>query len=517
MDQDFREQILNTLSEFSSPQRPIFLVGGAVRDLLLERPAHDLDFALAGETFQLARQVAARLKGALYVLDEERSTTRVILETGDVSASHLVIDFASLRAGDLEGDLRARDFTINAMALDVTRRDQLIDPTGGLADLREKRIRACLPTSLAHDPVRVLRAVRQAVGFRFRMDADTLKQMRQVAPRLSQVSAERIRDELFRMLEGPRVSLAVKVLDQCGALDHVLPELNALKGAVQGPPHIEDVWDHTLNVVQALEQLLGPLVGAYQEESVPDLTVGAAVLWLGRYRQQFADHFAQPLVPGRSLRGLLFFSALYHDVAKPQSRSEEADGKVRFLGHPEQGASLIAQRCRALALSVAEIERLEKIVSEHMRVHFLAKKKPARSADQQEAPSLHEATLSRRTIYRYFKATGAAGVDVCLLSLADTRGTYGVTLPQDVWEAELRACRALLEAYWEKKTEVVSPPRILTGHDLMKKFGLQPSKQLGQLLEAIREAQAEGKISGRDQALAFAKTWLDRGEPSEDP
>jgi tRNA nucleotidyltransferase/poly(A) polymerase len=500
MDKDFQQQILNIVSEYCTSSRPVYLVGGAVRDLLLDRSVHDLDFVMEGETLPLARQIANRMMGGLYVLDEERSTTRVILEVDGTPGSRLVLDFASLRAGDLEGDLRARDFTINALALDVTCPDRLIDPTGGLADLREKRIRACLPTSLEHDPVRVLRAVRQAVGFHFRIDPDTLNQMRKAAPRLPQVSAERLRDELFRMLDGPQVSLAVRILEQCGALAYVLPELSGLRGATQAAPHIHDVWGHTLGVVQALEQLLGPLVGTYQEETVSDLTVGSAVLWLGRYRQQFAEHFVQPLVPDRSTRALLFFAALYHDVAKPATRTVDEHGKVRFIGHPEQGASVAAQRGRALAFSAAEIDRLETIVAEHMRVHFLSKGMPE---------------LSRRNVYRYFKATGQAGVDICLLSLADVRGTYGVTLPQEVWEAELRVCRVLLEAYWEKHTEVVSPPRFLTGYDLMEVFQMRPGKQLGRLLEAIREAQAEGEISDRDQALSFAKTWLARDTSPE--
>src|SRR5690606_23403950 len=158
-----------------------------------------------------------------YMLDEERDTARVILDPGD--SSRLVVDFASLRGTDLETDLRGRDFTVNAMAFDVAKPDRLIDPLGGLADLRDNRLRACAPDSFTRDPVRVLRAVRQSLSFHFRIEADTLQSMRAAAPLLPAVSAERQRDELFRMLEGEQVALAVRILDRVGALQHVLPEL----------------------------------------------------------------------------------------------------------------------------------------------------------------------------------------------------------------------------------------------------------------------------------------------------
>ncbi len=497
MDKNLQQAVMETLRTHSTPERPVYLVGGAVRDLLLDRSVHDLDFAIPGPTRALANDVACRLNGALYVLDEERDTTRVVLDMGD--RRHMLLDFASLRAGDLESDLRARDFSINAMALDVAHTDQLIDPTGGFADLRAGQIRACGPDSLSSDPVRVLRAVRQALNFKFRITPETLAQMRSAARLLPRISAERLRDELLRMLEGSQVHLAIRILSQVGALKFVLPEMEELKGVTQSAPHIADVWEHTLGVVQALEQLYPPLVGAYDAESVPDLTVGSAVLWLGRYRQPLEEHFQQVLVPDRSLRSLLFFAALYHDIAKPQTRFETVDGKIRFLEHDHLGKNVAANRARALALSATEIQRIETIIEHHMRVLFMLN---ALQNGNLEKPA-------RRTMYRYFKDTGPAGIDICLLALADLRGTYGVTLPQDTWEAGLKVCRGLMEAYWEKSAEVVSPPRLLTGNDVMKLFGIAPGKQVGRLLAAVQEAQAAGEVNSREEAEDYARRLLE--------
>jgi hypothetical protein len=424
----------------------------------------------------------------------------VVLEAGPKRGERTLLDFASLRGASLDTDLHGRDFTINAMAVDVAAPERLIDPTGGLKDLHEQRIRACSPHSLSQDPVRVLRAVRQAVKFHFNIDPETLQLIRNAAPLLPCVSAERLRDELFRMLEGPKVSLAVRLLDQVCALGLVLPELKALQGVPQTKPHIDDVWEHTLAVVDYLEGLLPPLTGAYREDAVSDLTVGSAVLWLGRFRQQLTEHYQHRLSCERSLIGLLFLAALYHDVGKPETRTETPDGQIRFLEHPQLSGRMMANRARALALSSAEINRLKIIVEQHMRVHFLS--------NLHHPISNPDGKPSRRAIYRFFKDTGEAGVDICLMSLADLRGTYGVTLPQDIWEGELRTVRALLEAYWENHEEVVSPPRFVNGNDLMQTFQLEPGQQLGSLLEAIREAQCAGEIHNQEEAMTFARNWL---------
>jgi len=323
MDHQLRNTILETLREFSTPARPVYLVGGAVRDTLLGLPIHDFDFVLPGETISLAREAARRLDGALYVLDEERNTTRVVLDLqkhGGKPSDRISLDFAGFRAADISGDLRSRDFTINALAYDLASPNHLVDPTGGLRDIQEKRIRACSSDSLLEDPVRVVRAVRQSVKLRFRIEPETFQWMRSASPQLMNVSPERIRDELFRILDGPQVALALRVLDRAYALTLILPELEALKGISQSAPHTVDVWEHTMSVVQYLEQVLAPLVGLYREESVADLSIGSAVLWVGRYRDALLAHFSQKYVPDRSIRSLLFLAALYHDAGKPGAR-----------------------------------------------------------------------------------------------------------------------------------------------------------------------------------------------------
>ena len=172
-----------------------------MRDALLGRPVHDLDFAVERNARAAARRVADSLKVAYYPLDVERDTGRVVAIQPD--GSRQVMDFALLQGADIYSDLSARDFTINAMALDLRHPDQLIDPLGGAADLRSRQLRLCSATALEDDPVRILRGIRLASSLNYRLLPETLQRLRLALPGLPRVSPERVRDELFRILEGP--------------------------------------------------------------------------------------------------------------------------------------------------------------------------------------------------------------------------------------------------------------------------------------------------------------------------
>jgi putative nucleotidyltransferase with HDIG domain len=492
----FSTPLLQRIQAAIPADQPAYLAGGAVRDLLSGRPTHDLDFAVPwGSGVKLARQIANEIGGAFFPLSEEFDTGRVVLINDDNSRD--LLDFAGFRGDDLEADLRGRDFTLNALALDI-HAGRLIDPLGGAADLRARVLRACAPAAFTNDPIRILRGVRLAAALGFRIDLETRKAMKAAVSGLQSASPERVRDEIFKILEGAQPDTSLRALELLGALPYILPELPALKGVEQSVPHVHEVWAHTLAVLRYLELILNALAPAYNEENASDLLNGLMVMKLGRYRQQYADHFSQALVPDRSPRALLFFAALYHDIAKPQTRGLE-NGRIRFLGHEEKGCDLAAERARALALSNEEIERVRIIIRHHMRIHL-----------HTDRLAFEQKEISRKAIYRFFRDTGEAGVDLVLLAMADLRATYDHTLKQETWAACTDICRVLLENWWEKREEIIAPPKLLNGDDLINEFKMTPGPRIGELLEAIREAQATGKIHVRDEALAFALGWLSK-------
>jgi len=475
-------------------EQEIYLVGGAVRDIFLSRPSYDLDFALPANGISLARKVANALGADFLVLDDERDTGRVIVTAEDGSRTFL--DFAVYRGVGLIEDLRGRDFTINAIAYNL-RDESIIDPTEGGRDLRAKIIRACLSTSLSDDPVRILRAVRLAASLDFHIEKNTRELMKQSVSELGRISPERLRDEIFKMLGGPKSDACMRALEMLGVFPHLMPELSAMKGVSQSEPHVYDVWTHTLSVLDYLDQVISALRVGYDAEKTNDMFTGLLGLRLGRYREQIASHFTAPPNPDRSLRSLLFFAALYHDVCKPETKLVEESGRIRFFDHDERGAEVAAERLRSFNLSNDEAERVRVIVKNHMRIHAFADRL---ERDKQ--------TPSRKAIYRFFRDSGKAGIELVLLALADVRATRAHALTIEVWTVYLDIARILLENYYEKPEEVISPPRLLDGNTLMKELGIKPGPIVGQLLESIRENQAAGKIQTLEQALAFAREEL---------
>jgi hypothetical protein len=175
--------------------------------------------------------------------------------------------------------------------------------------------------------------------------------------------------------------------------------------------------------------------------------------------------------------------------------------RIRFFDHDIKGAEVAADRGRGFNLSNDEVQRIRTIIQHHMRFHFFTNRL---EADGQEP--------SRKAIYRFFRDTGRAGVDLVLLGLADLRGMRGATLTQETWTAALGVARILLENYWEKPQETVAPPRMLDGNELMSELGLQPGRIVGQLLEAIREGQATGRVASREEAIELAREHLKKAE-----
>lgn len=478
--------VARTARELRSLGAEGYLVGGVVRDMLLGRATHDVDVAVSGDALTLARALADALGGAFYPLDEERGVARVVLVGGGTRAN---VDIARLRGGGIEQDLRLRDFTVNALALplDDLRLPAVLDPTGGVRDLEEGVVRAVSETSFSDDPVRLVRAVRLAAALSFRLHPSTEECLKAQAGLLASASPERVRDELNLMLALPRAGRSLREADRLGLLRVVIPELDGLRGLEQPPPHQWDGFEHSLRAVEAVDDLLLALQG----EASPALS-GA----LGRdflsFKEDMLPSLASELSPGQSRLVVLRLAALLHDIGKPAVRTEQA-GRARFLQHPAVGARLAAHALRNLRYSTSAVQMAVTLVREHMRALSLTR-----------GPK-----IARRTLYRYHRAVGDAVPAMALLVLADALATCPAEEnPQ--WNSTLRVVNAILRTYY-REPEVSSPQSLIGGRDLLQALDLEEGPMVGRLLEAVLEAQVEGKVQTRDEALAFAaaawKKW----------
>lgn len=485
---------LNTARQICAERHvQAWLVGGAVRDLLLGLPVGDWDIAVERDAIGAARATANRLQADVYVLDADHDTARVIAADGTI------VDFARLRDDNIELDLTARDFTINALAIDLHQPDQLIDLFEGQADLAEGLIRAIAETSLTSDPIRLLRAVRQSAALAFAIEPQTAQWIKTHAALITRASAERVRDELIKLIGGHGCADDVLLLDAFSLLAHVLPEIAALKGVEQSLPHHWDVFAHTCRVIDALE-LLGTRWlgfdqagdGALMQDVIPAFAWDALLLTLAPFADGLRAHLqAYEISEKRSRWHTLKWAALLHDIGKPATRTVGADGRTHFYTHEAVGAQLAEARLTALKFSSDEVRRVLTIIGGHMRPHLLS-----------------ETAVSRRAIYRFFKDTKDAGVDILLLSLADHLATHGPELDQSRWVARLGLIEEMFTAYFMRREEIVLPPPLIDGHALMTALNLKPGKQIGVLLEAIREAQAAGEVTTKEAALSLARSLM---------
>jgi tRNA nucleotidyltransferase/poly(A) polymerase len=307
---------------------------------------------------------------------------------------------------------------------------------------------------------------------------------------LPAAAAERIRDEFIHILDLPHPGIALRLMDQLRLLAAVLPELEALRELRQPPPHEYLGLDHTLAVADRLGEILDVRSAAGEVSRAGDFIRARVASELEPFREEVVLHLRQQPTSGRNQRELLFLAALMHDVGKPECRQENADGRIRFIGHERASAELAAKRGSALRLSNTEIKSLSSVVLHHMWPGAL------QSSGVPPTP---------RATYRFWRENGPDGISVILLSLADLLGMRPLPPDEAAWSPRLEVASALLRGYLETLPALLSGPPLVRGEDLMENLRQPPGPLIGRLLEFVREAQAAGDIKNREDALALVR------------
>lgn len=453
-------------------------VGGFLRDAILGRDTCDLDLTVSGDAIATARRLAEDLGGTPVPLDPDRGIARVALQHLGIAWN---VDIASLQ-GDRLQDLARRDFTIDAMTVPLRAlaspgwAEEVTDPFNGRTDLKLQVVRAVGQNVFMEDGIRLLRAVRLAAVLDFTIDEDTQGLIRRDVSALDAVSGERVRDELLAILAARDALRHVYLLDQLGLLCRVVPELEQGRGVTQPKEHYWDVFTHNVETVGAVE---GLLERTWQPQWVLD-----EVAW----SDDLDAHFRQVIADGHTRGTILKLTGLLHDIAKPATRTVEEDGRIRFLGHPDQGARMASAVLNRLRLSRRASNLIETAIEHHLR--------PAQMSHGTEF-------ATPRAVYRYLRSTGDAAIDILYLNLADYLAARGTRLERDEWSDYAAMVGHILQPSLVQ--EEAPPPRLVDGNDLMKALGLAPGPDLGRVLELIGEARAAGEIFTKDEALALAR------------
>jgi poly(A) polymerase len=467
--------------------RSAWLVGGAVRDRALGREAVDLDVVLDGDPGEGARAIAAAAKRtgagvACFALSEHFGAWRVVARGGSWQ-----VDIERLRGGSLEADLALRDFTVNAVAEPLAGGAPL-DPLGGLADLRDGRLRMTGPGAFADDPLRVLRLVRVAVELGMEPDPPTSVAARAYAARLAEVSPERVFAELHRVIASTGALRGIELMGELQITGVVLPELEALRGVQQSRYHHRDVYGHTLEVLERAIALTAPDPAEMAGEPTEVVSELAEVVG-EEHAAQIRALLEEPLADEMTRAQALRWGALLHDAAKPATRAVRGlDRRVTFMGHDELGADLAHGVLARLRASVRLREHVAALVRHHLRLGFL----------------VHEPQpLAQGTVYDYLRRCTPVEVDVTLLSVCDRLATRGAKAERAI-EAHLELARRMLGDALRWRSS--GPPKpLLRGDELADELGIPLGPRVGELLERLTRAQYTGEVGTREQALAFLR------------
>lgn len=474
---------------------PAYIVGGFVRDVLLGRDTADIDIAVASDAPEVASALADSLGGKSILLDDVNRVARWILPEEAFAGIHPEIDFSSF-TGNIEQDLSRRDFTIDAMAVDFAGFGggdfgrQIIDPYHGSEDLGNGVVRAVSDSVFTGDAVRLLRAVRLSAELGFTIDKHTEDLIREHSHLISDVAGERVREEFLRLLDIPDAGKSMAYLDELNLLTAIFPELEESRGVTQPKEHHWDVLEHSIATVSAAEYLLGEGEWKYAGSEAGDAVPRSEAL---------DGHFGQKVGNRSSRKSLLKLASLLHDVGKPGTRSTDGDGRIRFLGHGKEGAATVSRMLERLRFSGREIKLVETEVNHHMRPTQMSQ----------------EGLPTDRAIYRYFRDTGETGIDILFLSLADHLATRGPGLDITGWREHTQLVRYVLDKHFDREN-IINTPKLVDGYDIMKSFGLSPGAEIGKLLEAVREAQAAGEVSSREEALSLVGELISSRETQQE-
>ncbi len=477
--QTYPEELRRALGRVAQRSgQPMYVAGGPVRDWLLGVAAKDLDFTVPKGAVACAREVSTLLGGTFVLLDEGEDVARVVWQG-------LTLDFSGFRnhSTTIEDDLYQRDFTINAMAVFLAPQTgtlaslTVIDPFGGAADLAEKRIRTLAVANLLADPLRLLRAYRFAATLGFDIDSQTETAIVAHGELLADPAMERVAYELGLIMASPRAWQTISCMAQTGLLWIVFPELVAGRGLVQPASHHLDVFEHSLEALLCLEKILLAPEGYFSGQG-------------GLFSE---------VVQGKPAV-LLKWAALFHDLGKPETHLL-IEEKITFYNHDQAGAAIFEGIAERLHWPKDDRSRVARLIGLHMWPFHLSNARLRFG-------------ITRKACLRLVKAVGDDLASLFLLAMADSLAGQGPGKPEGMEENLAALLREVHGVYAEYIQPVFANPPLITGHDLIAVFGLEPGPAFKEILDGLVVAQVEGLVADRDQALAWVQMFLKNGAAS---
>ncbi len=440
----------------------VYLVGGILRDFYLDKKNFDKDIIVDKiDAERFAESLAKYLKATFIKLDEENKIYRIILKD-----KINCIDIANPIGATLEEDLKRRDLTINSIALNL-KTFEIIDVNNGIKDLKSKKIRHISEQNFIDDPLRLLRAYRFHSMLGFDLDKDLVKIVQKHAKKINQSANERINYELLKLFSGSYTAQTLFEMDKTRLLEELLPISKELKKIPPNLHHHLDLFSHSIEIVKQIQEI-------YEKSS-----------------QKIKKHLEKIDFGGATRLSHLKLAGFLHDAGKPETwEIEEETQRHRFIKHDDIGSKICKKLLKTAKFSKKQIDYITKMIKYHIYPsHVVA------------SPEINE-----KIYMRFIRKMENEVIDIIILAIADRLSARGIEITDEIVEKNISELKSLLNFYLKIKDSLKPLPKLLSGEEIMKMLDLKPSKELGNIIKLLKEAQLSGEVTTKEEAVKFIKT-----------
>lgn len=460
------DKIISKIAE-TFPNTKIYIVGGTVRDFLMDITSYDRDIIVCDKE---AKDVAIELHNVFdsaYVpLDEENKIYRIVLHSKEDENHQSMIDITNPIGNTLEDDLRRRDLTINSIAVEI-HTGETIDLFGGIADIKRKILSYIEETNFVDDPLRLLRVYRFQALLNFSIDTETLQAICKYAKLINKPAKERVAYELMKLFSGKYTHTALLNMNKTWLLEEIFPIVKELKQVPPNTHHHLDLLHHSIETVRQIQNL-------YDEAD-----------------DRVKAHLDKVDFGGFSRLTHIKLAGFLHDIGKFSTWTiDKTTGRHRFIKHDEVGSKLVKPILKSLTFSNKQITYISEMIKNHIYPSQL----------------MTSSEVNEKAMTRYLRKLGDNTVDNIILAKADRLSARGEAITKEIIETNINNLDRLLDFYFDSLETLKPLPKLLDGNEIMQILNISPSPKLGEILSSLHEAQLIGDITTKDEAISFVKS-----------
>lgn len=440
-----------------------YIVGGFVRDVLMNKKSPDRDLILCGcDVEKFSQKLADKLNAHFIELDPINKIYRIVLEN-----KIDYIDITMPIENDFEKDIKRRDLTINAIAYNL-KTSEIVDLVGGINDIKNKKIKGISEKNFDDDPLRLLRIFRFYAKTGFEIDESLIQLSKKLYKRINEPAKERVTVELLKMFEGKYCDLALLKLDECGLLEEIFPIYKEVKKIPPNSHHHLDLIHHLIESVKQVQII-------YENTS-----------------EEVKTHLETIKYASVQELAFLKLATFLHDIGKPSCWTIEEDTlRHRFIKHDEIGSKLVVPILKDLKFSKKQIQYIQTLIKYHIYPSSLV------SAED----------VTEKAFMKFYRKMDGYVIDVIILAMADRLSARGEKITDEIVSKNINGLTKLLNDYLELRKDIKPLEKLLDGRDIMEILKIKQGPQLGEIISALKEAQISGNVTTKQEAIDFVKKY----------